>query len=86
MYEKGNRLLTIPYAMVMAKTLGIEPDTNVYYDSALKQGPHGLPRTIHTDIGSLLYEVFLVFTIGLWQLLLPASLLGWFRDQSSKEE
>ena len=62
--------------MVMVKPLGIEPDTNMYYDSGLKQGPHGLPCTIHTDIGSLLYEVFLVFTIRLWQLL--ASLLGLF--------
>lgn len=79
-WERGTRLVSC-FAMVSAEPLQIEPDENLYYNSGLQNGPHGLRTTIYTDLGSLAYELYVIFTFGL--LGLPASLLGFFGNSKT---
>ena len=78
-YESGGRAL-FPLAMVAAEpVLQLQPDTDIYYDSGFQQGYTG-KRVLHTDLGSLLYEVFVVVCVAI--PLLPWSI--WkriFRDE-----
>ena len=58
-WESGERLI-LPFAMVMSKpVLDFEPDTDIFYDSGLKGGTTG-DVVIRSDLGSLLYEVYLI--------------------------
>jgi hypothetical protein len=83
-WEKGARLAFL-YAMVAIPPLqGIEPDTNIYYDSGLKQGTLGLKTTIYSDFGSLLYEVGLVMMVSI--RLLPTSIFALFRNHKFKDD
>jgi hypothetical protein len=66
-WEQGQRLAA-PYAMVMAKPLGIIPDTNLYYDSGYKKGPTDMKVTIYSDLGSLVYEIWIVLSVAIWHL------------------
>ena len=70
--------LAYPYCMVMAPPLtGIEPDTNIFWDSGTKEPSDQLATTIHSDWGSLLFEVYILLTLGLWRL--PGSIWGRLR-------
>lgn len=40
------------------------PDTNIFYNSGYQKGTGGL-RTIHTDVGSLLYEVWVILIVAI---------------------
>jgi hypothetical protein len=84
-WEKGTRLALL-YAMVAIPPLqGLEPDTNIYYDSGLKQGTLGLKTTIYSDLGSLLYEVGLVLMVSI--RMLPTSIFAlFFGSHKFKEE
>ena len=83
-WEKGQRFAA-PYAMVMTNTLeNVLPDTNIYYNSGLQKGPTDVKITIYSDLGSLLYEVWIVMTSGLWYL--PASILALIRTNEFKKD
>ena len=83
-WEKGERLAFL-YAMVAIPPLqGVESDTNIYYNSGLKQGTLGLKTTIYSDFGSLLYEVGLVMMVSI--RLLPASIFALFGNRKFKED
>lgn len=83
MFETGGRVAA-PYAMVMAEPLGIAVDTNLYYDSGVKEGPTDNIRvTIHSDIGSLLYEIWIIMTVGL--AMLPFSIFALFQKHTFKK-
>ena len=73
-WEKGGRL-ALPYAMVMAEPLHIQPDMNIYYDSGHKKGPANMRVTIHSDWGSFLYEIWLVLTVAL--VTVPSTVWAW---------
>lgn len=73
-WERGRRLAA-PYAMVMAPPLrNVIPDTNIFYDSGLRQGTEGLPTTIYSDLGSWLYEIWVVVTVAIPQI--PSSIFA----------
>lgn len=44
-----------------------QPDTNIFYNSGEKKGTLGMPRTLYSDWGSLLYETWCMFC-GLLQI------------------
>ena len=80
-WERGGRL-AVPYAMVSIPPLqGLQPDTNIYYDSGLKQGTRGMKTTIYSDTGSLLYEIWLVVTIAIPQL--PALIWTLWKNRTT---
>jgi len=77
--EKCERLIA-PFAMIPCELLKIEPDVNIYYGSGLKKGNNGL-KTVYSDLGSLLFEIFLIVVKGLPTL--PTSLLVLMLGQKS---
>jgi hypothetical protein len=75
-WERG-RHLAAPYAMVMAPPLmNVLPDTNIFYNSGLRQGTEDLPRTIYSDLGSWLFQIWIVLSVALPQL--PSSIFDYF--------
>lgn len=74
-WEKGQRAVA-PYAMVMAEPLQIKADTNIFYNSGYKNGPSDMKRTLCTDFGSLIYEIYIVLVVGI--PMLPVSLFQFF--------
>ena len=74
-WEKGERAVAT-YAMVMIEPLKLEPDTNIFYNSGLMNGCMNMKRTIYTDIGSLIYEIYVVLFVGI--PMLPVSLYTYF--------
>lgn len=60
--------LVAPFCMVACEPFigQLKPadTTNIFYDSGLFQGTNGL-RTIHTDLGSLLYEVYIILIVAI---------------------
>ena len=81
-WERGGRL-AYPFRMVAAQPLGLEPDVNLYYDSGFKDGPTHV-RTIQSDWGSLLYEIWLIVTVGIPRL--PWSLGAAIRNKLSRKD
>jgi hypothetical protein len=80
MVERGGRA-AIAFSMVVAKPLKIQPDLNLYYDSGWKQGPNNLSVTIYSDLGSFLYEMWLILIHAIPQI--PYSLYIWmFGDKT----
>jgi hypothetical protein len=74
-WERGRRLAA-PYAMVMAPPLRhVVPDTNIFYNSGLQLGTGGASTTIYTDLGSWLYEIWVVLTVAVPQI--PSSLFDF---------
>jgi hypothetical protein len=75
-WEKGERAI-LPFAMVMTEPLlpELKPNTDIFYDSGLQQGPTA-PTVIRTDFGSLLYELYVIVFVAIpW---LPWSILQRF--------
>jgi hypothetical protein len=65
MVEYCHRLVA-PFVMVACdpfKDLP-SPDTNIFYNSGYQKGTGGL-RTIHTDLGSLFYEVWIILIVAI---------------------
>jgi len=60
-WESGERLV-VPFAMVSGTPLlkNIEPTTNLFYNSGPQQGPTEGLKTLYTDLGSLLYELYYI--------------------------
>ncbi|KAI2500335.1 Reverse transcriptase (RNA-dependent DNA polymerase) [Fragilaria crotonensis] len=83
MWERGQRLAA-PYAMVMAKPLGVVPDTNLCYDSGYKKGPADVKVTIYSDLGSLAYELWIVLTVAMWHL--PQSVFALLGTNEFKKD
>lgn len=83
MWEKGERF-AVPYAMVMAPPLDIVPDTNIYYDSGNKKVPDGMRVTICSDVGSLVYELWVILTVAI--PLIPASIVALFGKKELKKD
>jgi hypothetical protein len=75
--ENCHRLVA-PFVMVPTNTLvGLShPDTNIFYNSGLKQGTHGL-RTIYTDFGSLMYEIWIILIVAIPSI--PKSIIARLR-------
>ena len=75
-WERGGRA-ALPFCMVVAEPLQIQPDMNLYYDSGFQKGPNNdkVRVTIHSDMGSFLYELWLVVTVAIPAI--PRSLLAW---------
>lgn len=83
-WEKGERFI-LPFAMVMAQPLlpELEPDTDLFYNSGLQQGPTG-STVIRSDGGSLLYELYVIVCVAIPSL--PWSIFQRLtRGQSGKE-
>lgn len=81
--EIGRRLF-LPLAMVMSPTVHIEPDVNLHYDSGLKQGPDDMRLTLHTDVGTIAYEIWILLTVAIPTL--PYSLFAWLFQPKAKEK
>lgn len=85
-WERGTRLM-MPYTMVAADILGLEPNTNLFYNSGpCQQQEHSTSNaskwtTIHTDIGSLCYEIAMICCVALPRL--PWSLYRYYCRDSS---
>jgi hypothetical protein len=72
MIEYCHRLVA-PFVMVPTNVLGLPPpDTNIFYNSGLKQGTHGL-HTLYTDFGSLMYEIWIILIVAIPSI--PKSIL-----------
>jgi hypothetical protein len=71
-WESGERAI-LPLAMVMAEPFlpGIKPNVDLFYDSGAKIRPTA-SRVLYTDLGSLLYEIYLVLFVAI--PMLPWSL------------
>jgi hypothetical protein len=63
--------------MVMTEPLlpGIIPDVDIFYDSGAKIMPT-TPKVIYTDLGSLLYEIYIIAVVAI--PLLPWSIFKRF--------
>jgi hypothetical protein len=71
----------MPFSMVVAKPLKIQPNVNLYYDSGWKKGPDDVRTTIHSDLGSFLYELWVILISAVPQL--PNALwMRMFGDKS----
>lgn len=81
--ESGGRLAA-PYAMVLSPPLDITPDTNIFYDSGFKQGPTDMKVTVNSDLGSLLYEIWILLTVAIPAL--PASIFALLRKSEFKKD
>jgi hypothetical protein len=77
--EQGGRA-ALPFSMVVAKPLKIQPHVNLYYDSGWKDGPHDMRTTIRSDVGSFFYELWVILISAVPQL--PYTL--WMRMFSDK--
>ena len=82
-WESGERAF-LPVAMVMAEPLlpEVKPNVDIYYDSGLKGGPTGA-RVLHSDLGSLLYEIYVIAFIAI--PMIPWSIIKRLMRSSSKE-
>jgi hypothetical protein len=67
--------------MVVAKPLKIQPDVNLYYGSGWKKGPDDMRTTIRSDVGSFLFELWVILIRAVPQL--PYALwMRMFSDNS----
>ena len=68
-WERGERAI-FPFAMVMTAPLlpELHPDTDIYYDSGLQQGPT-TSTVIRSDLGSLLYELYLIVVVAIPRII-----------------
>lgn len=75
-WERG-RILAAPYAMVMVPPLrNVVPDTNIFYNSGYqKDTTAGVRRTIYTDFGSWMFEIWIVLSVAIPQL--PSSIFEY---------
>ena len=82
MIEYCHRLVA-PFVMVARDPLpGLPPaNTNIFYNSGYQKGTGGL-RTIHSDVSSLLFEVWIILIIAIPSL--PRSI--WSRITRSRTE
>jgi hypothetical protein len=81
--ERGGRA-ALPFSMVIAKPLKIQPDVNLYYDSGWKKGPDNMKVTIRSDLGSFLYELLVIFVRAFPQI--PNSIYMWaFGDKAFRK-
>ena len=70
-WESGERAI-LPFAMVMSEPLlPFQPDTDIFYNSGYQKGPTG-KTVIKSDLGSLLYEIYLIVFVAI--PMLPWSL------------
>ncbi|KAG7369136.1 hypothetical protein IV203_031879 [Nitzschia inconspicua] len=74
MVEWGGRA-ALPFSMVAAKPLKIQAVINIYYESGWKKGPHDVKVTIHSDLWSFLYELWVILINATPQI--PYSLYMW---------
>ena len=73
--------MALPFSMVVANPLKIQPDINLYYESGWKKGPEDMRVTIRSDMGSFLYELWAILIVAIPQL--PFSLWMWmFGDKT----
>ena len=84
MLEQCHRLVG-GFAMVDAATLGLEQsNVNIYYNSGLQQGPLNVSKTLYSDLGSLLYEIWIICTRVI--PMLPRAILTLFSKHTFKNE
>ena len=80
MVEYGERLVK-PFAMVMCRPLGdLKPTVNLFYNSGHTKGTMGL-KTLYSDLGSLLYEIFVICCYGLSSL--PRSIATYLSNRKA---
>jgi hypothetical protein len=85
-WEKGERAI-LPLAMVMTHPLlpELHPDTDIFYNSGLQQGPTpGSTTILRSDWGSLLYELFVIVFVAI--PLLPYSIFQRLTRQQQQRE
>lgn len=82
MIEYCHRMVA-PFVMVAHSPLpGLPPpDTNIFYNSGHRKGTGDL-RTIHSDFGSLLYEVWIILIVAIPSI--PRSIWSRFTRSNRK--
>lgn len=84
-WESGERAI-LPFAMVMTEPLlKLQPNTDIFYNSGLQEKPTG-KTVVKSDLGSLLYEIYLIVFVAI--PLIPWSIFKRLlrRDASGQEQ